>query len=152
MKIVGVALVFAALGCSGKPSGSRAPRAVAVLPDVPYEMLDHDQRVQFMKERVVPAMKPLFQRHDAQEFADFGCKTCHGDAAAAAGDWHMPSHELPAVDFANLDRHDRRDLDWMRDDILPAMARLLGEKPIGRHSPDGFGCLRCHPAEVSDAH
>ena len=34
-----------------------------------------------MKEKVTPAMAPLFQQHDASEFADFGCKTCHGPGA-----------------------------------------------------------------------
>lgn len=140
-----VCLALLVVGCGAKPS-SHAPksRAVAVLPDVPFETLDHDQRIQFMKDTVVPAMQPIFQRHDAKEYAEFGCKTCHGEGAAV-GNFEMPNVNLPALDFADLSKHEPADLEWMSKQVKPAMAKLLREPEYSKEAPDGFGCAHCHP-------
>lgn len=116
-------------------------RAREVLPDVPFALLDHDQRVQFMKERVVPVMKPLFVQHDAHEFADFGCKTCHSEA----GRFEMPNAELPRLDFTDMSKHDARDVEWMTTVVQPTMAKLLRVPERSPDRPDGFGCAHCHP-------
>jgi hypothetical protein len=136
-----IALVLAC-ACSGHPgSGGRPIQATAVLPDVPFAQLDHDQRVQFMKERVVPAMQPIFQQHDAKRFADFGCKTCHGERTAG-GDFAMPTGELPALHFEDLGKHERADVEWMAKTVRPAMAKLV------RVADAEFGCKHCHQAAV----
>ncbi|MFT2139538.1 hypothetical protein, partial [Bacillus cereus] len=90
-------LLFALVACGPKPlpeGGGGGGGATAVLPDVPFEQLDHDQRIQFMKQVVVPTMKPLFQEHKPGQFAKFGCKTCHGDAADR-GEFLLPSDMIP---------------------------------------------------------
>ena len=96
--------------CGSKSSTTTTPTggegqgsAVAALPDVPFDDLDHDQQIQFMKERVVPTMAPLFQQHDAEEFKDFGCKTCHGPGAEK-GEFEMPNNELPKLTFADMSK------------------------------------------------
>jgi len=120
--------------------------AVAALPDVPFEELNHDQRIQYMKEVVTPAMAPLFQAHDAQKFAEFGCKTCHGPGAEK-GEFHMPNPELPKLGPATKDKHKPEDLEWMGKVIKPKMAELLKEPEWTPENPKGFGCMECHTEE-----
>jgi hypothetical protein len=117
--------------------------ATAVLPDVPFENLDHDQRIQFMKQVVVPTMKPLFQEHKPGQYGKFGCKTCHGDDADR-GEFHMPSDKLPKLNFADMSKFQERDIDWMKNVVKPTMARLLKEPEHSQDNPKGFGCLHCH--------
>lgn len=134
--------------CGGTPAATTTPAegpATAALPNVPFEQLDHDQQIQFMKEKVVPAMKPLFQKHDAVEYAEFGCKTCHGEGAEK-GEFEMPFAGLPQLDFADLSKFDKADLEWMGTVIKPEMAALLGESEYTPENPTGFGCLHCHTA------
>jgi mono/diheme cytochrome c family protein len=144
-----VSLVAAACG-SKTPSttspGSGPATATAALPDVPFEKLDHDQRIQFMKEKVVPAMAPVFKQHDAKKYSEFGCKTCHGDGAEK-GEFDMPFGGLPKLNFADMSKFKKEDLEWMGKDVKPAMAKLLQEAEYSDENPKGFGCLHCHTQE-----
>src|SRR5512146_2045169 len=105
MKKLALVLFFAA--CGGKTaatSSSTTPAgggetATAALPDVAFDKLDHDQQIEFMKQKVVPAMKPIFQHHDAKKYAEFGCATCHGDQAKE-GHFDMPNANLPKISYA----------------------------------------------------
>lgn len=134
--------------CGGTPTPTTTPAegpATAALPNVPFEKLDHDQQIQFMKEKVVPAMKPLFQKHDAAKYAEFGCKTCHGEGAEK-GEFEMPFAGLPKLDFADMSKFEKDDLEWMGTVIKPEMAAILGEPEYTPENPTGFGCLQCHTA------
>jgi len=126
--------------------GGSAGSATPVLPDVPFEKLDHDQQIQFMKEVVVPTMGPLFQAHDPKEFAEFGCKTCHGPGAEK-GEFDMPNPGLPKLNFADMSKHKKEDLEWMGKVIKPQMAKLLKEPEYSAENPTGFGCGECHTIE-----
>jgi hypothetical protein len=139
-------LVLIAVACGSRPPGpaTREVPATAVLPDVPFAQLDHDQRIQFMRERVVPAMAPVFQQHDAAKYAGFTCATCHG-ASADDGSYAMPNARLPRLDLAALDRYSPDDVAWMAQQVKPAMAKLLREPEWSSDNPLGFGCSRCHP-------
>lgn len=149
MKLLSVALVLAAAcGSKSPPATTPTPTpggasATAVLPDLPFEELDHDQRVEFMKQKVLPTMKPLFQNHDPEDFAGFGCETCHG-AGAKDGEYEMPNPKLPKLNLANLGKFKKADVEWMKNEILPTMARLLGEPVASEANPKGFHCLECH--------
>lgn len=149
MKCLAV-LLLAAAACGPKSSSATLPgddtTAVSVLPDVPFEELDHEQRIQFMKEQVVPTMRPLFQQHDPGKFADFDCRTCHGDGADK-GEFHMPNDQLPKLNFADMSKLEKRDVDWMTSTIKPTMAKLLREPEYSPEVPQGFGCAGCHPVE-----
>jgi predicted small lipoprotein YifL len=125
----------------GDETGSATP----VLPDVPFEKLDHDQQIQFMKEQVVPTMAPLFKEHDPKEFAEFGCKNCHGDGAEK-GEFEMPNPNLPKLDFADMSKFEKHDIEWMSKVIKPTMAKLLQEAEYSPENPEGFGCMHCHTA------
>ncbi|MDB4953728.1 MAG: uncharacterized protein JWO36_1297 [Myxococcales bacterium] len=119
------------------------PTATVVLPDVAFDKLDHDQRIEFMKQKVMPAMEPLFKQHDAKMFADFGCKTCHGKGAET-GHFDMPNAELPKLDIADMSKFKKEDLEWMAKDIKPTMAKLVQQAEWTPDNPKGFGCAECH--------
>ena len=85
-KLLPILLLAAACGGKAAPATTTTStpppseeKQVTLPEGVAFEQLDQDQRVEFMKQKVVPAMKPIFQNHDAKKFADFGCKTCHGE-------------------------------------------------------------------------
>ena len=141
--------------CGSKSSTTTTPTggdgvgtAGAALPDVPFDELDLDQQIQFMKERVVPTMGPLFKQHDAEEFGEFGCKTCHGPGAAK-GEFEMPNNDLPKLTFADMSKFKKEDIEWMSKVIKPEMAKLLGKPEYSPENPDGFGCGHCHPVEMA---
>jgi hypothetical protein len=134
------ALVLLVAACSATPS-STTPVAVPVLPDVPFSLLDRDQRMQFMKERVVPTMAPLFRAHDAKRYAAFDCTTCHGAAShSGLDDFAMPNPGLPHLDVPDRGRFPKPAIEWMTTTIRPTMTKLLVD--------DTFDCLRCHVREV----
>src|SRR4249920_3107313 len=97
-----VAAVLLTAACGSKPPSTTTPKtdeaATVVLPDVPFDKLDHAQRIAFMKQKVVPAMKPLYQKHDPKDFAEFGCKTCHGEDVKD-DHFDMPNPKLPKLNF-----------------------------------------------------
>jgi hypothetical protein len=99
----------------------------------------------FMGAHVAPEMKKIFVKFDKEEFADFGCKTCHG-ADMDLLDFRMPNdlYALPAdnpvEEAMDLDEDTAQ---FMIKEVVPNMARLLSEKP----GPDGVSCFTCHPKE-----
>ena len=157
-------VVFASLlvaACGSKPStstttptggggaGAGAGSAEAIkppLPNVPFDSLDHEQRIQFMKEKVMPAMEPLFKNHDAKKFAEFGCKTCHGEGVEQ-GKFDMPNDKLPKLFGPSMPKFKKEDVEWMGKEIKPTMAKLLQQPEYTPENPKGFGCLECHGAE-----
>lgn len=149
MKYLALILCLAACG-SKSPSSTTTTQstATAVLPDVPFDQLDHDQKAEFMKQKVMPAMEPIFKNHDAQEFAEFGCVTCHGKQALE-GHFDLPTADLPKLDFKDMSKHKPEDLEWMAKEVKPAMAKLLGRPEFDPEKPDpkGFGCQNCHMTE-----
>jgi hypothetical protein len=148
-----ILLVALITACGGKstPATSTtttapAETAAKPLPDVPFDQLDQDQRAQFMKEKVVPAMKPVFQNHDPKMFAEFGCKTCHGKEAAQ-GHFDMPNADLPKIGKStDWSQFKKENIDWMKNEVAPTMAKVMNMPEWSPENPKGFGCLACHPA------
>jgi hypothetical protein len=96
-----------------------------------------------MKEVVVPEMEKLFKAYDGTKYAEFGCKTCHGDGV----DDHtfkMPNSKLPKLNFEDPSKMDAKAAEFMKTQVKPAMARLLQESEYTPENPKGFGCLECH--------
>lgn len=145
-----VAGVLALAACGGKSSAPATTPTPAALPDVPFAKLDHAQQAEFMKQKVVPAMQPIFQKHDPKKYAAFGCETCHGEHPEARH-FDMPNAALPALGYEKefYARFKPTDLEWMGGEVLPAMAKLLGETPsFTDPAPTaGFGCAGCHPMD-----
>jgi hypothetical protein len=140
-------LALAVASCGPKP----APAPVS-LPDVPFAKLDHAQKIEFMKQKVVPAMKPIFQQHDAKKYAEFGCETCHGPRPEERK-FEMPQAGLTKIGVSEefYARFKPADLQWMGEAVLPAMAGLLRLEPsFTDPAPKvGFGCAGCHTFDPS---
>jgi hypothetical protein len=110
-----------------------------------FDKLTDEQKADFMKKEVVPAMKPIFLAFDKKEFANFGCKTCHGKDPKASK-YKMPNPDLEKLDFAALKagKQHPKTAKWMAEVVKPKMAALLKEAEMTETNPKGFGCLHCH--------
>jgi hypothetical protein len=125
---------------SGSGSADAGSGAAVKFDDLPTR----EDKVKFMKTKVMPAMKAAFQKFDPKEFANFTCKTCHGKDPQKSK-YEMPNPELPKLDFEALKKGEDKDwVEFMENTVKPEMAKLLGEPEMTKDSPKGFGCLDCH--------
>jgi hypothetical protein len=161
-----VPVILLALGCSKKEDKKAPPTPppadAAVIVDAPavvvdaataetpgdfdFDKLKHEDKVKFMKQKVMPAMKPVFQNFDAKKFASVTCKTCHGKNPQKTK-YKMPNPELPALDFEELKAgkvKDKKMLDFMVKTVKPEMAKILQKPEMTETQQTGFGCLDCH--------
>lgn len=124
--------------------GSAAGSAVAAS-DFDFSKLSQEDKIKFMKTKVMPAMKPAFQKVDPKEYANFNCKTCHGKDPQKVK-YKMPNPELPALDFEALKagKGDPKMVEFMSKTVKPEMAKLLNRPEMSETVQDGFGCLDCH--------
>lgn len=99
----------------------------------------------FMREHVVPAMRPVFRAASATRYADFDCITCHGPAFKA------PQEVLPKLTMkdGNLTAFaEQPDVaKFMAEQVVPNMAKALGQPPFDMKTGQGFGCTGCHAVE-----
>jgi hypothetical protein len=130
-------------GSTDSAAGSGAGSATADA-ETEFDKLSHEDKVKFMKTKVMPPMKAAFQKFDPKEFANFTCKTCHGKDPQKSKH-EMPNPELPKLDFEALKRGEDKDwVEFMSDVVKPEMAKILGEHEMTQEEPTGFGCLACH--------
>ena len=104
------------------------------------------ERNEYMLEVVEPAMREIFQRHDPETYADFGCETCHGPGAASAR-YAMPAHvtALPRDGTLTYAQElNPEEYDFMLDEVFPAFVELVGEEKFSEQTGQGFRCIRCH--------
>lgn len=130
------------------PADAGAPVADAAPPaPLTWKDMNHDQRLDYMKTVVYPAMKTSFQELDAKHFAKFTCVTCHGEGAKE-GNFDMPNPKLPKLDPANnFKKHMAKKaamVTFMTQKVVPGMAQLLNEAPYDPATQKGFGCFDCH--------
>ncbi len=124
---------------SGANAGSAAGSG-----DSAFDKLSHDDKVKFMKTKVMAPMKVAFQKFDAKEYASFTCKTCHGKDPQKSK-FKMPTPDLPKLDFAKLKAGDDKEVaEFMAKVVMPDMAKILGKHEMTQTEPTGFGCLACH--------
>ena len=102
MKRLLLASFLLAAACGSKSKGAETPaggggaegggEAVVEAPAKPWTDMNHEERLQLMKTKVLPTMKAKFQAFNAEEFGDFGCETCHG-SGIKQGNFDMPNPE-----------------------------------------------------------
>jgi hypothetical protein len=129
---------------AGSADGSGAGTAVAAS-DFNFDKLSKEDQIKFMKQKVMPHMKPLLQKFDPKEFKNVTCKTCHGKDPQGTK-YKMPSKDLPALDFDAIKagKEDPKMVEFMSKVVKPEMAKLLNEPEMTESNPKGFGCLDCH--------
>lgn len=140
--------VLTACGGKGASSDAEAPGA-APKSETPWRDKTREEKLEWMALAVLPRMKTLFVEYDAEKYADFDCKTCHG------ADMELVDYEMPNALFS-LSKQDpieaAREYDaemtaFMVRTVTPEMARLLDRNVTRAPGGPGFGCLGCHPAE-----
>src|SRR5262245_41130272 len=88
-------------GTAGGEGHRQSARALIGInpPEKPWSEMTHDEREMDMVGRFLPIMSEFFREHDAQEYASFGCETCHGTDMRER-EFEMPSPHLPPVPVA----------------------------------------------------
>jgi hypothetical protein len=132
-------------GDAGSAAGSGDAGSAVATGDFEFSKLSRDDKIKFMKQKVMPAMKPLFQKFDPKTFAKFTCKTCHGKDPQGAK-YKMPTPDLPPLDFEAIKagKEDPKVVEFMSKTVKPEMAKLFHMPEMSESEPKGFGCLHCH--------
>ncbi len=151
-------LVSLLVACGGKgstppadPAGGGDTGGEQPAADMKFEDMDHEQRKTFMKDVVLPTMKPMFVAWEAK-FESMDCATCHGEGAVD-GSFEMPNPGLPVLPatqegWAALGAEHPDGMTFMAEQVKPTMAKLLGETEFDPATNTGeFGCHGCHTME-----
>lgn len=131
------------------PAPAVADSEAAAPPPAPAtwaEATTPKQKGAFMKAHVVPRMGELFKAFDGEQYAEFGCASCHGT------DFKMPKEHLPSLTFSNgkltaFEEHPAV-AKFMAERVLPSMVEILGQQPYDPKTNQGFGCNGCHSVEM----
>jgi len=117
-------------------------------PEQPWSEMSHEDRGSDMVMRFEPAFRVMFQAHDAEEYADFDCASCHGDDMEER-EYAMPSAHLPPVPPPGTDAYRQMSeqapevMRFMEEDVTPTMQTMLGTGAT-------FTCTGCHPAAPAE--
>lgn len=113
-----------------------------------WHFMSFEQRHSAMTFLIHPSMMEHYKT-DAPELA---CESCHGAGAESVG-YEMSNTTLVSLDPKRVRRLYLHEADltdeqlFKRDNITPAMARLMGVSPYDPQSGLGFSCFGCHPRE-----
>jgi hypothetical protein len=134
-----------AAGAPAAPAPSAAT-ATAAAPTGAFSTFTQEQKLQHMKTVIKPTMGKLFTAYDPKDFADFGCATCHGEKKQ---DTHqaLPKLTLSGDGFKKLSTEKPAIMKFMAEQVTPAMATAMGEKPFDPATHQGFGCGGCHTVQ-----
>jgi cytochrome c553 len=139
------------------PAGARVAQGKAVgPPEVAWKALTFEQKKAYMKEAVVPTMKPIFQAFDKKKFKTVACTTCHGEDGVERK-YKMPSndiHPLPNTKEA-FEAKLKAEPTWpkwtkfMSEKVEPAMGKLLAVPVFNPAKPveGALSCAACHKLE-----
>ncbi len=133
------------------PAPSTAPVATAAPTDgalPPWETLTSmEDKAARMKTVVKPQMAKVFQAHDATHYGDFSCATCHGPKMSPKLKDFLPKLDLTPDGFKKM-MADKPDMvKFMHEQVVPAMATAMGDKPFDPATKQGFGCTGCHASK-----
>jgi hypothetical protein len=145
----------AAMAVTAAPAAADAEaRPIAPGTTVNWDKMTVVQRKKYMKAKVVPEMKKLFQAFDAKRYASFGCQTCHGENPSDKK-FKMPNAELPKLPqptdragFMALQEKKPEAAKFMGTQVKPTMAKLLGLAEWSPTTVKGFGCYGCHTQQA----
>ncbi|MBI2395272.1 MAG: hypothetical protein HYV09_37230 [Deltaproteobacteria bacterium] len=109
----------------------------------PWSAMTPQQKHDYMTEVVMPEVKRVFVAFDPHAYPKADCTLCHGKDE----DSKMPNPDLLLEPEAVVQRDapaPDETLAFMRDQVTPMMARLLGRALSGPTAPKGFDCWGCH--------
>jgi hypothetical protein len=149
-------LAFAAVACAetapsapppATPAAS-APAKPAGTPELGWAEMGKQDRIDYMKAVVLPRMKQAFVHFSPDRYSKMSCMTCHGDSAAD-GSFKMPNPKLPKLPntsdgFKKLAADRPAVMEFMKNEVKPKMAALLGKPEYNPETNSGFGCMECH--------
>jgi hypothetical protein len=115
---------------------------------IDWDKMSKAERKQYMKQIVLPKLKPIMQNFGSKQFKDVKCGTCHG-AGARNGQFKMPNPELAKLPnsragFEKLMKEKPEWMEFMGKTMKPSMANLLSMKQFDMKTGKGFGCGNCH--------
>jgi len=151
MLAIGLA-VGGAVACAettaSKPAAANGNGNVAAPPEVGWAEMNKDQRIDYMKSVVLPRMKVAFTSFNPDRYSKMNCVTCHGDSAAD-GSFKMPNPRLPKLPtapegFKQLAEEKPAVMQFMKNEVKPKMATMLGVPEWNPDTKSGFGCMECH--------
>lgn len=146
-------LFLGALACQPKPAtttpppdgGTTTPPADTAKP-AKFSEMTHEQKEDHMKEVVNPELAAVFKGFDGEKYKGFGCATCHVNHV------HHPKDGLPKLALSNggfekLTAEKPEVMKFMGEQVVPAMAKAMGEQPYDPATQTGYGCAGCHTVE-----
>lgn len=149
MKLSTLALALSlmlAAACGSKSPKVAGPGGDHAASTKKFDDMDHAERMDFMKTRVMPEMGALFTKFDPVKYAKPDCVLCHGKGVED-GSFEMPNPDLFKLDFSAMDKltpEQQKIAEFMGKELKPQMAALLGQEEYTEANPKGFGCLECH--------
>jgi hypothetical protein len=144
-------LALAVIACA-ETTPAAPPPATAPTPtaskEVAWADMVKEQRIDYMKSVVLPRMKQSFTHFSPDRYSKMNCVTCHGDGAAD-GSFKMPNPRLPVLPnssegFKELAAEKPAVMDFMKSEVKPRMATMLGMPEWTPETKTGFGCGACH--------
>ena len=147
--LVAAALSLGACSSTGPAAEVPGPSIVKEpIKDVAWKDMSKPERGAYMKNVVMPAMKPMFVAFDPK-YDEFTCATCHSKASIADHSFAMPNPDilpLPTTHegFEALGKEKGAWMKFMGEEVKPKMAELLGLPQWEPNNPTGFGCYGCH--------
>ena len=146
---IAVGGLIAALSVACAETTASAPAPAAPAPkEIPWGEMNKEQRIDYMKTTVLPRMKQAFTEFSPDRYSKMNCVTCHGDSAAD-GSFKMPNPKLPKLPatsdgFKALAAERPAVMEFMKSQVKPKMAAMLGEPEFNPATNSGFGCMECH--------
>ena len=134
---------------SSSSSQDEAP-AHAFAPQDAWTDLSYEERHEKMTFVILPALAHRFKEAGGQKTARLTCQSCHGERAEEV------RYRMPAIEALRPDRvaeiyTDDAQLSplvrFMRDDVTPMTARLMGVAVYDPATRQGFSCFNCHLKE-----
>jgi hypothetical protein len=140
--------VFAVVACAETTASAPAPATAAAGKEVAWADMVKEQRIEYMKTVVLPRMKTAFTQFSPDRFDKMNCVTCHGDGATD-GSFKMPNPKLPVLPnspegFKQLAGERPAVMAFMKNEVKPKMAAMLGMPEWTPETHSGFGCGACH--------
>jgi len=129
-------------------TGPSSTFAVPPRAPIDWATMSRKDRKAYMKSVILPKAQALFSAFDPKEFKIVTCATCHGEGHIK-GTYRMPCAELPMLPaspegFKQLEEQSPEITTFMRTQVKPTMAALLGLPELSSANPKGFTCFNCH--------